>query len=1141
MDQHRPLGGRSRRHRTGTRTVPPVEQAATTPSPTPRPRLVGRDGELLDLLAHLDRTEVSPTGPLLLAGEPGIGKSRILAELAHRAGRRGWMVVWGRAWDEIDAPPFWIWTQVARDLRGATSGTQLADVVLDEPELTERFELFDATAELVRRAGADRPLLVLLDDLHAADQPSLLLTRFVAEQVGAHPVALVGSYRPVDAAHRPEVLAHIEALVQAGTELRVEALGPEALNRLIADPDLAREVHALTGGNPLFVEQVLRLATAGRSRPAGADALPTTDALRLAISTRIATLEPAHRHALVAASVLGRPTTAGELATLLDTDTTYIEGIVDELVAVGLIARSTDHVTTFHQMVAEAALDGADPDEVAVLHQRASTMMGHDHERLGERAHHLLRAGPDHQAEAVDACLGAAAAAASIATEEAIQHYHRALSALDGANNIADPDRTRLSILLDLGRSQRRSDHVAAADQTFEKAYALADALDDADGRALAALRGGIQYFFRRDLDQIPAARSRSALDALPDGDSTLRARLLADLSARISDPDQLDESRRLADEAVAIARRLDDPVALGYALIAQQATNLGPRTLPRRLSTARELLVLARRAEDPTLSVQGRFLLLNALIEQGDIKGLEAGLTASPPASGHLADRNHARFGLWLACTRALLAGDAERAEALAEQYLAHAIEHGEPYGPRVFGGQLGAIRWLQGRSAELEQVYEEQHRANPGEAVWPAALANICAADGRDDEARTLLARMGDLQVVPDGLHWLVTMTLAGEAAAQVGDDDTAAAFWEQLLPYADRFVPINLGAAVWGTVARPLGLLSQRLGRDEEAISHFERAVRVSARLGARPWLIEAQLELAEAMISAEQQDRARIDELVAEAISGAHELGIERFVARAERLADQRSSPPTRPAPTSTSTRPSISVLGNFEVTSTGGEVARWSSRKARDLVKILVARRGTAVHREVLMDLLWPGIEPASLRNRLSVALSTVRRALDPERSHPADEFIATDADAVWLRLDRIDVDAEQFLHLSRRALDAHTAHDPSAPELLAAAASTHLGPALADEPYADWASALQSEVQLAYLRVLRAQADQALAAGDDLTAADAFRRLAEADPLDETAHTGLIRALERIGAPGLASTERHRFHEATGDALPGPG
>ncbi len=209
--------------------------------------------------------------------------------------------------------------------------------------------------------------------------------------------------------------------------------------------------------------------------------------------------------------------------------------------------------------------------------------------------------------------------------------------------------------------------------------------------------------------------------------------------------------------------------------------------------------------------------------------------------------------------------------------------------------------------------------------------------------------------------------------------------------------------MGAAAWGTVARPLGLAALHLGHIDEGLDHLGRAVEGCARMGARPWLVEAQLDLAFALLRVGRDDDPRLPELVGEALLTARQLGLARFVEQAEGLRSRVRTAFPRPPVAAPVGRPTVSVLGAFEVASADGRVARWTSRKARELLKILVARRGAPVHREVLMDLLWPDVDPATLSNRLSVALSTVRRALDPDRLQSSNELVAADSAALRLR------------------------------------------------------------------------------------------------------------------------------------------
>ncbi len=1097
---------------------------------------VGRGSELDLIELHLRRSRDGTTGPLVVAGEPGIGKSRLAREVAERHTDAGWRVVWGRAWDEIEVPPFWLWTQIARALTDGRQATDLAGVVLDDHGPTERFELFDATAELIARQARSSPLLVLLEDLHAADLDSLVLTRFVAERTADLPVAIIGTYRPIDIADRPTIRDQIEQLVQSGLEMRIGPLDHEAVAELIGDDELATEIYAVTRGNPLFVEQVLRLATEPGERTLR-DSVPTTEALHTAIADRISRLEPPLRSTLAAIAVLARPSPLTDIATVAGIEPAAASRHVDALASIGLVVRADDLTSVVHALIAQQA-GSVDDSSTTEMHRRAAGLVGDDPTRVAERAHHLLRAGAEQRRDAIDACLEAADEASAVGSEEAIAHYRRGLDVLDqvssdsGAAGERDDDeneRLRLRLLLDLGRAERRADRIDDADATFDAALRVADDLDDAEGRALAALRGGIQYFFRQDVDDAPAATCRAALEFLGDDHPALRARLLADLSARLgTSAEPHPDSGRLADEAVLAARRSADPAAIGYALIAQQVADLGPRTLHRRATTSREILALARTANEPNLAIQGRFLLFNALLEQGDLRGLEPATGAAPGVTGHLADRNHERFTLWLACSRALLDGDGDRAEAVAGRYLTRAMANGEQFALRIYGAQMAVIRWLQGRLSETEQVFTDQWESNPDEVAWGAALAFIRRCGDDPTRARPVLERLGDPAEFPHGLHWLVNLALAGEAAAAVADDDLVRAYWEQLLPYADRYVPVNLGAAAWGPVARPLGLLARRLGRADDAVAYLTRAVEVSERIGATVRRAEAQLEL----ISVQRElgrDASEATDAISDALAVAAETGLGWLADQARRLADQTAPPPSRRRTTEVRERPSIAVLGTFEVRAADGTVATWTSRKARELVKILVAHRGSPVHREVLMDLLWPGEEPELVSNRLSVALSTIRRSLDPERRGSAGDHLDTDRTSVWLRLDAVEVDAETFLIAARDALAAHARGDDEAGHRLSEALAAHPGPALPDEPYSDWALGFQREVAMARLRILGALAERAVDAGDDLVAAEAFGHLVEAEPLDEELHLGLVRTLERIGATSLAETERRRW------------
>jgi len=1094
---------------------------------------VGRDEELDHLLARLSSSGGVGLGPVLISGDPGIGKTRLVAELLDRLDD-GWRVASGRAWDEIDCPAYWPWTSAIRELMGAQRGTELRHLVLDHLDDVDRFELLDATAALLEHEAAERPVLVVLDDLHAADVPSLLLTRFVARELLDQPVAVVAVHRPVDPELQPEHHRHLEALAQIGVVVPLTGLSPDQVAALVPDPEMAAEVHEVTGGNPMFVHQFNRASIA--VVPSGSEArdTTTTDMLRAAIRTRLALVEPEPTAVIRGLAVLGGSTETPELAAVTGLDPPLVERQLADLALDGLVwIDPQERSASMHSLVAEAVLAGTDSTDLEALHGRAAELLAHDVDRRSERAQHLLRAGAARFDEAVDACVAAAAdASAAAAHESAAGFLERAVRALD-LHDVGGTEpsarrarrRRRAEVLVELGRALRRADDGERAASTFHRAAREAADVDDPELFALATLRGGIQYFTRNERDPGLIQQVEAALEVLPEGDSSLRARLLADRSARSLDAEQ---ARRDADAAVEMARRLDDPVALGNALIALQLADLGPETLGNRLASAREVMALAHRVGDPILSTHGRCLLFGALIEQGDLRGLDAELRVHGQVDELMVGSTIARLELWAMLTRALLAGQVDEAESLAGRSLDLALSVRDPWGARVYGAQLGTVRWVQGRQLEVEGIYADQHRRHPDEPMWPAILAYIRATDGRIDEAREALAAMGPFDRLPRGIHRLVTMVLAADAIALVGDDDAVAEAREQLLPLADRFVPINLGASVWGPVARPLGLLALRLGRTEEGLAHLARAVSVCTRLGARPWLVESQLLLAESLVQCGRTDDPRLPGLVTEARSAAVDLGLERFIARADAL-DAHRAPVVPAVVAGASTRPRVSVLGAFEVVSEDGRVAKWNSRKAREMLKFLVARRGAPVHREVVMDLLWPDLDPARLGNRYAVVLNTVRRALDPDRRRATTDLVAADSDTVRLCLDQVEVDAEMFLAQANEALGTHRHEHSHATEALLRAAERHSGPAFPDEPYAEWASPLRDEVRLTHLRVVRALADRAAAAGDHLAAADAFRQLVEADPLDPNVHRGLTEALHRLGVAASADAERGRF------------
>ena len=215
---------------------------------------------------------------------------------------------------------------------------------------------------------------------------------------------------------------------------------------------------------------------------------------------------------------------------------------------------------------------------------------------------------------------------------------------------------------------------------------------------------------------------------------------------------------------------------------------------------------------------------------------------------------------------------------------------------------------------------------------------------------------------------------------------------------------------------------------------------------------------------------------------------------------------------------------VETLGGFRVRRYGTPIRHeeWRSKKARDLLKILLARRGHPTSRDYVMDALWPEEDPLKVRNRLSVALSTLRGVLDPDKRFDPDHFVRADRDCVGLDLDNLVVDVEIFVHEAHAGLALRaSAQAVTATERLEYAESLYRR-FPRREPYEDWAIALREEARAAYVASTRTLAEDAAAAGENSTAASYLFRVLERDAYDEHAHLALVSALVATGRHGDA-------------------
>lgn len=612
------------------------------------------------------------------------------------------------------------------------------------------------------------------------------------------------------------------------------------------------------------------------------------------------------------------------------------------------------------------------------------------------------------------------------------------------------------------------------------------------------------------------------------------RARLYAILAAAslFTDPDGASAAASAASRE---ADRAATQVARAWTLIAECVVDVSPHRVHQRLEHAREVLRIGQASGEVEFVSPAFFLYLGALAELGLISELDLALSETGTYLSVFPWLEGERHVAWFRCLRATIDGQVEQAEQIASRACEVAQEQGDPDAERVWVGQLAIIRWMQGRVVELEPAFLYARQSAPQEQVWAVSLAWMWLLQGRTSAARSLITALPPFSELPLDRNWLATACILADSAARLRELEIAAAVREALLPFEDRLVTIGLGVTCWGTVSRPLALLAEALGDTDAAVRHYRRAIHMAGKVGAQPWLAEAQSELAALLANrADDGDLQEAFALASEAAATGRALKLHSIeLAASGVLAALRASEDTAealPEPTLDISRPQINVFGPFEVTAADGTVARWQSRKARQLLKILVARRGVAISRETLMDLLWPDEAPSKVANRFSVAMTTVRRALDPDSTSPRDAYIQSAGSVIRLRIERIAIDLEQFHTNTAHALSSLPLTPPAA-EQLATTLELHRGDVLADEPEALWAEQLRSEVHLAYLSASHALAEAAQAMGDGLTRLECYRRILAIDGFDQRAHEGLIDALTAMGAHGQAAAARHAYEQ----------
>jgi DNA-binding SARP family transcriptional activator len=857
---------------------------------------VGRDVELAALTRGLDDAFVGHGRLFVLVGEPGIGKSRLAEELAARASVRGARVLVGRCWEAGGAPAYWPWLQSLRpELQQHLDG--LPETPANDPEAA-RFSLFGAVAAFLRNAARRQPIVLILDDLHAADAPSLLLLRFVARELGSMAVLLVAACRDVDPvpnAPLTELLADVTR-EPAAQRLALRGLSePDVASYLaltaaeIASPRLAAALHEETEGNPLFVGELVRLLALEGLGPDAALAIP--QGVRDVIGRRLAHLSDRCRAVLVAAAVIGREFSPAPLGHVARLPAGAVLDALDEAVAAGVIADvpgGDGRLRFAHVLIRDTLYEDVNAARRVALHrlvvEALEALYGDEPgAHLAELAHHA-GAATAHARSADYARRAGDRGLTLLAFEESARLYELALAALERCG-VAE-DRARCELQLSLGEARARAGDLRSAQRAFAAAADSARRLALPRQLALAAAGyGGRMAWGRAGADMRLVPLLEEGLEALAEDDLELRARLLARLAGALRD--EPDRARRdaLSAEAVRLARQSGNPKTVGYALDGRAAAIIAPGGTTETLALADELSRVATRSGDGELAVAGHLWRIMAQLELGEVRAAETQLAEARAIAEQLRQPNR----LWEVCSLeamfALATGRLDEAEEAMAQSFALG-ERSQPDGAIPIDRiHRATLRDFRGGLEDVEPEIRELAIENPARVVFRGAHAYVQARTGRPDDAqRTLDALASErLAGLPFDQEWLFGMSLLAEIAALLGDAAAAPVLYELLVPW-ERCNASDAGEGIRGAVARYLGLLATTARDWEPAERHFEDALAMNARMGLRPWLAYTQSDYARMLLARDSPgDRERARDLLDAAQATYRELGMEHRLA------------------------------------------------------------------------------------------------------------------------------------------------------------------------------------------------------------------------------------------------------------------
>jgi AAA ATPase domain len=754
--------------------------------------LIGREPELAALEGLIGDAGAGRGRVALLVGEAGIGKTR-LAEAAETMARHlRFEAAWGRCLS-VDMPSYWPWKQVLTNLLGETD-------LLEQGRFASQPELFAAIAEAIEARTREVALLVIFEDAHWADPGSVALLEFLAGVVAGQRLMLLVTARDQDVPL--PISAGVRRLPLAGLDQHATGTVVRHIVGVEASGDYIAEVHRRTGGNPFFITEVARLQVS-RGTPTGA--IPP--GVRQVLEHRLARLPQECFELLQVASVVGSPH-VGILSAVTGAPETDVEALLVEPAAAGLIVAGS----FAHDLMRETLYLGIGPNRRAALHRQvAEHLQGGGPAELAR--HWSLASGEDAREHAAGLAIVAGdMAVARLAHEQAVGHYRMALEL--GAGDL-DLQRT-------MGEAQVQAGHIGAGRDSLRLVARKAKHAQAAEelARSVLAMGGGIGGFEVDIFDPEQEGLLEDALRLLPDGDSALRAAVLARLSIASAGTESAEKRARLAEQAANMARRIGDAEAEVASLAAFCDARSGPAYVHQRIEAAGRMLALAQ--HHVLLGLLARRIRLRARLELGDLTGVDADIAAYARAAGRLRSSTYGWLvPLWRGM-RAVLDGDLDAGGRYADEVATLARETQSTNAEMMAWTMRWRIARLRHDTRAMGELADQIAEPAENYQGWDCSFALLYAESGDLERGRRHLRRLMDAGIdsLPIDSEWVELLWLLGEAAILLDERDAAQAVRGALEPYAGLWAVDGYGGACYGQVADLLARLAEYLERPSAA---------------------------------------------------------------------------------------------------------------------------------------------------------------------------------------------------------------------------------------------------------------------------------------------------------------------------------